>query len=163
MSRSRIALATLAHPQEPVTARAPRRWLVPLVAGLVSLLSPGMPHAQAQNRSAQDVAKRAFASTVLLVLEDTSGQPRSLGSGFFVRDGEVATNLHVVAGGARGFAKIVGQKAKYEIDGITAIDAERDLVVLKLSGARAPKLVFGDSDSAQVGDTVYAVGNLQGP
>jgi hypothetical protein len=135
---------------------------VPLAAGLLSLLVPGWPQAQVQNRSAQDVAKKAFASTVLLVLEDTNGQPRSLGSGFFVRDGEVATNLHVVAGGARGFAKIVGQKAKYEIEGITAIDAERDLVVLKLSGARAPKLVVGDSEGAQVGDTVYAVGNPQG-
>jgi hypothetical protein len=135
---------------------------VPLVVGLLTLLSPGLPRAQVQNRSAQDVAKRAFASTVLLVLEDASGQPRSLGSGFFVREGEVATNLHVVAGGARGFAKIVGQQARYEIEGLTAIDAERDLVVLKLSGARAPKLVLGDSDGAQVGDTVYAVGNPQG-
>jgi hypothetical protein len=67
-----------------------------------------------------------------------------------------------VAGGARGFARIIGQKAKYEIEGITAIDAERDLVVLKLSGARAPKLVLGDSEGVEIGDTVYAVGNPQG-
>jgi hypothetical protein len=68
----------------------------------------------------------------------------------------------VVEGGARGYAKIVGQKAKYEIEGVTAIDAERDLVLLKLAGARAPKLALGSSESAQVGEVVYAVGNPQG-
>jgi len=133
-----------------------------LFAGLFTLLGAGALQAQVHVRSAQDIAKKAFASTVLLVLEDANGQPLSLGSGFFVLDGEVVTNLHVVEDGARGYAKIIGQKTKYDIDGFTAIDAERDLVVLKLSGARAPTLVLGNSGSAQVGETVYAVGNPQG-
>jgi len=46
--------------------------------------------------------------------------------------------------------------------GITAVDPERDLVVLKISGAHAPALALGDSESVQVGETVYAVGNPQG-
>ena len=113
-------------------------------------------------QTAQEIARKAFGSTVLLVMEDANGQPLSLGSGFFVRDGEVASNLHVVEGAARGYAKIIGQKAKYDIEGITAVDPERDLVVLKISGARAEALALGNSESVQVGETVYAVGNPQG-
>jgi S1-C subfamily serine protease len=118
--------------------------------------------AAAQGQSAQEIAKRAFASTVLLVLEDANGQPVSLGSGFFVRDSEIASNLHVIAGAARGYAKLVGQKPKYDIEGITAADAERDLVILRVPGARAPALNLASSNAVQVGETVYAVGNPHG-
>jgi len=113
-------------------------------------------------QTAQEIARKAFGSTVLLVMEDANGQPLSLGSGFFVRNGEVASNLHVVEGAARGYAKIIGQKAKYDIEGIAAVDPDRDLVVLKISGARAGALALGNSESVQVGETVYAVGNPQG-
>ena len=113
-------------------------------------------------QTAQEIARKAFSSTVLLVMEDANGQPLSLGSGFFIRDGEVASNLHVVEGAARGYAKIIGQKTKYDIEGITAVDPERDLVVLKISGARAGAVALGNSESVQVGETVYAVGNPQG-
>jgi S1-C subfamily serine protease len=66
-------------------------------------------------------------------MEDANGQPLSLGSGFFVRDGEIASNLHVIEGASRGYAKLVGKKAKYNIEGIAAVDPKRDLVVLKVS------------------------------
>ena len=95
-------------------------------------------------------------------MEDASGQPLSLGSGFFVRDGEVGSNLHVVEGAASGYAKVVGQKAKREIDGVTAIDPEQNLVVLNISGARASVLALGSSDAVRVGEAVCAVGNPQG-
>jgi len=128
-------------------------WLVALV-----LLGTNVARAQ----TAQEVAKLAFESTVLLVMEDANGQPLSLGSGFFIREGMVASNLHVVEGAARGYAKIIGQEAKYDIEGITAVDAKRDLVILKIPGATAGTLTLGSSGSARVGETVYAVGNPQG-
>ncbi len=138
--------------------RTTTRWVGLLWATVFVLL--GTNAAQAQ--SAQEIAKRAFASTVLLVMEDANGQPLSLGSGFFVRASEVASNVHVVEGAARGYAKIVGQKAKHDIEGITALDSERDLVVLKISGARASTLSLGSSDLVQIGETASAVGNPQG-
>lgn len=110
----------------------------------------------------QQIAKKAFQSVVLLVMEDARGQPVSLGSGFFVRDGEIASNLHVIEKASRGYAKLVGQKNKYDIEGISGIDPDRDLVLLKISGPRTPTLLLGNSDSAQVGDPVYAIGNPQG-
>ncbi|HAF61393.1 MAG TPA: hypothetical protein DCK95_03595 [Anaerolineaceae bacterium] len=126
----------------------------------VLLLCFGAIPAYAQ--TAQEIARKAFTSTVLLVMEDANGQPLSLGSGFFVREGEIASNLHVVEGASRGYAKLVGQKTKHDIQGITAVDPERDLVVLKISASGAPSLSLGSSDAVQVGESVYAVGNPQG-
>lgn len=134
------------------------RWLA--LAGGILLVLSGVVSAHAQ--TAQEIAKSAFRSTVLLVMEDANGQPLSLGSGFFVRDGEIASNLHVIEGAARGYAKPVGQKTKYDVEGITAIDAKRDLVVLKVSSSRSQALSLGNSDAVQVGESVYAVGNPQG-
>ena len=112
--------------------------------------------------TAQQIAQRVFRSTVLLVMEDAGGQPVSLGSGFFVRDGEIASNLHVVEGALRGYAKIVGEKTRYDIEGITGIDTDRDLVLLRVSARGSPPLSLGNSDTVQVGEPVYAVGNPQG-
>lgn len=94
---------------------------------LALLLFLGASAARAQ--TAQEIAKKAFSSTVLVVMEDGNGQPLSLGSGFFVRDGEIASNLHVVEGAARGYAKLVGQKTKYDFEGITAAKKQRGQVL----------------------------------
>src|SRR5262245_27426121 len=66
-------------------------------------------------QTVQEIAKRGFSSTVLLVMQDSKGQNVSLGTGFFVRDGEIASNVHVVEGASRGYAKLVNDKNKYEI------------------------------------------------
>ena len=132
---------------------------LPFMVFLISLLC-GIPPANAQ--TPQQIAKKAFGSTVLLVMEDANGQPISLGSGFFVRKEQIATNLHVVEGAIRGYAKLVGQKTKYDIEGITAIDPQRDLVILKVSAVGLQALSLGDSDAVQVGESVYAVGNPRG-
>ena len=110
----------------------------------------------------QQIAKKAFQSTVLLVMEDANGQPLSLGSGFFVGDGQIATNLHVVEGAARGYAKLVGQETKFKIEGYTAIDEKRDLIILKVTAFGTQAISLGNSDLVEVGQTVYAVGNPRG-
>lgn len=119
-----------------------------------------IPLADAQ--TAQQIAKSAFDSTVLLIMEDANGQPVGLGSGFFVKPQQIATNLHVVEGSASGYAKLVGQKTKYEIVGVSAIDQKRDLAILNVAALGAQVLPLGDSDTVLVGETVYAVGNPHG-
>ncbi len=116
----------------------------------------------AQNQTPRQIAQTAFPSVVLLVMEDLNGQPASLGSGFFVSENIVATNMHVIEGSARGYAKIVGQKPKYDIEGIVGIDNTHDLALLSIKGVKAPKLTIGDSKQMAVGDEVYAVGNPLG-
>ena len=86
-------------------------------------------------------------------------EARSLGSGFIISaDGLIVTNNHVVEGadeilifltdGTRLPAKLVGA------------DTKADLAVLKVdAGHDLPFVEFGDSDSAEVGDWVMAIGN----
>ena len=110
----------------------------------------------------QQIAQKAFRSTVLLVMEDANGQPLSLGSGFFVGEDQIATNLHVVEGATRGYAKLVSKETKFNIEGYTAIDEKRDLIILKVAAFGTQAISLGNSDFAQVGETVYAVGNPRG-
>lgn len=110
----------------------------------------------------RDIAKQAFPSVVMLVMEDDNGQPLSLGSGFFVREDIVSTNLHVVEGAAGGYAKIVGKRKKYDITGYVAIDRKMDLVLLKINDVNAPAVTLGDSSKIAVGDEIFAVGNPKG-
>ena len=108
------------------------------------------------------VAKQVLPSTVLLVMEDSNGQPVSLGSGFFVRKNEIATNLHVVDESESGYIIREGQTKKINIEGMVATDVEHDLVILKVQETNAPTLSLGDSEAVQVGESVYAVGNPNG-
>lgn len=116
----------------------------------------------AKGQTARDIAKKVFPSVVMLVMEDSAGQPLSLGSGFFVRKDIVATNLHVIEGASGGYAKIVGAKPKYDIVGYVAIDEQSDLVLLRIKDANSPVLSLGDSAKVAVGDEIFAVGNPRG-
>jgi len=59
----------------------------------------------------REIAKQVSPSVVLLVMEDANGQPLTMGSGFVVREGVVATSMHVIEGAASGYAKLVDEKA----------------------------------------------------
>ncbi len=85
-----------------------------------------------------------------------------MGSGFVIKDGIVATNLHVVEGASGGHAKLPDRKDKYNISGTVATDADRDIVLLAVEGLKAPALTLGDSKQLAVGDAVYAVGCPRG-
>lgn len=124
----------------------------------VSFCAFSLARAQVGRRIAHD----AFPSVVVLVTEDASGQPRTLGSGFFVRSEVIATNLHVIQGASKGYVKFVGQQAKYEVAGIVGIDRVRDLALLEVTGAKAPSLALGDASEVAAGDEVYVVGNPRG-
>jgi tetratricopeptide (TPR) repeat protein len=118
--------------------------------------------ATAKAQVARAIAQKAFPSVVLLTMESANGEGGYLGSGFFVREGIVATNFHVVKGSSKGFARVLGLKDEYPIAGIVGIDRERDLVLLSVPGAKAPSLPLGDSSQVAVGDEVYVVGNPKG-
>ena len=125
---------------------------------LLMVSQEGLVHGQ----TPQEIARKAFGSVVLLVMQDSNSQPTSLGSGFFVRKGIVATNVHVVGTASGGYAKLVGKGAKFGVEGIVGIDQERDLVLLKVGDVESAYLSLGNSDNVEVGQQVFAVGNPQG-
>ena len=114
-----------------------------------------------QTMSSRDIARVAFKSVVLLQMDDSNGQPLSLGSGFFVSDGIIATNAHVIEGASGGMANLVGDTHTLPILGIVAVDRSADLALLKVASS-APSLALGPSTSPSVGDNVYVVGNPLG-
>lgn len=89
-------------------------------------------------------------------------QPRAVkavGSGFIVdKSGYIVTNAHVVEGMARIAVKL--DSGEEYIARVVGSDDETDLAVLKIDARRdLPFLKFGDSDKAEVGDWVLAIGS----
>jgi serine protease Do len=93
-------------------------------------------------------------------------QPRTerqegLGSGVVVSpDGYILTNNHVVEGAQEVTVETTDNRvfnAK-----VVGTDGPSDLAVLKIEASSLPVLTLGDSDRAQVGDVVLAVGNPLG-
>ena len=110
----------------------------------------------------QEIAQTALGSTVLIVITDTLGRS-SLGSGFVIGEGQIATNAHVIEGVSSGTVKLVGQNTAHAIDSILAIDRAHDLAIIEATSAsRRSALSLGDSDTVQVAQSVYAAGNPQG-
>lgn len=115
-------------------------------------------------QNAIPLAQKALDSTVLLITKDTHNKPLSFGSGFFVGNDLIATNLHVGHGAGKCIAKLFSQEMMYEIEGYTAIDPENDLIILKVKDINesvAP-LNLGNSVSIHIGETIYAIGNPKG-
>jgi Do/DeqQ family serine protease len=83
----------------------------------------------------------------------------ALGSGVIVSaDGIVVSNDHVV-GGADEIRVVLPDRREFAADLILS-DRESDLAVLRLRGGQGlPVLPLADSDQAQVGDLVLAIGN----
>jgi len=91
------------------------------------------------------------------------GQQRSpiqsgSGSGVIIRDdGYIITNNHVIAN-AEQIEVVLNDKRSYEAKLIGA-DPKTDLAVLKISGDQWTPISFSNSDAAQVGQWVLAIGN----
>jgi serine protease Do len=89
--------------------------------------------------------------------------PRTgLGSGVIMtEDGYILTNNHVVEGADK--IMVVTKDAKQEFKAkIVATDPQTDVAVLKVDADNLPAVTFGDSDTLEVGDLVFAVGNPMG-
>lgn len=83
----------------------------------------------------------------------------SLGSGVIVgSDGLVVSNYHVV-GQATEIRVVLSDRREFAAD-VVLTDEESDLAVLQLQDARdLPALSLANSDGAEVGDLVLAIGN----
>ena len=84
------------------------------------------------------------------------------GSGFFIGDGLVATNYHVINGAKSGKVKLANKLNRYDIEGVTATDKDNDLAIIKVNSLNVPPLPLGNSDKVKVGEIIYAVGNPRG-
>jgi serine protease Do len=88
------------------------------------------------------------------------GDRRSFGqgSGFVIsEDGYILTNNHVVQDASRVTVTLAdGREFEAEVIGT---DPRSDVAVIKIDGRNLPKLQMGDSDGAEVGEWVLAIGS----
>ena len=83
--------------------------------------------------SLPDLVRRVKPSVVSVLTYDAKDQPLISGSGFFVRPGEVVTNLHVINGARRvEIHTLEGKGRTYPVAGTLAVDDEADLALLKV-------------------------------
>ena len=83
---------------------------------------------------------------------------KSMGSGVLVSgDGDILTNAHVVSNATKVKVTLPDNREfDAEVDGE---DADRDLALLKIHGARLPAAVLGRSDDLMIGEWSIAIGN----
>jgi putative serine protease PepD len=112
--------------------------------------------------SIADLASRVIPGVVSISV--AAGGDSGTGSGFFLSsDGYVLTNNHVVeAAATRGSITVAISTGKKYTATIVGRDSSYDLAVLKIDVTGAPSLQLGDSDKAQVGDAVIAIGSPLG-
>lgn len=84
------------------------------------------------------------------------------GSGFIVsNDGMIVTNNHVVSDIDARYSAVLDDGQSYVVE-VLARDSKLDIAILKITEPPAqplPFVLFGDSDSLQLGQTVIAIGN----
>jgi serine protease Do len=95
---------------------------------------------------------------------DDSQMRESLGSGFIVDSkGYIITNNHVVDGADKIYVKLStdpNNEDKGRPAHVIGVDKATDLAVIKIeAGSPLPTVKLGDSDAAQVGDWVEAIGS----
>jgi Do/DeqQ family serine protease len=131
-------------------------------APIVKMASPAVVNIYASKVVARRVSPFASDPFFSQFFDFGDAAPRvqnSLGSGVIVRsDGIVVSNYHVV-GDADEIRVVLNDRREFDARVILA-DAAADLAVLQLDSATGlPELMLADSDEAEVGDLVLAIGN----
>ncbi len=127
------------------------------VALLILLVSA----AARAEESLPSLVKRVKPVVVAIATYDANGEALMTGSGFFLKPGQVVTNLHVVRGAARAEIKTLDGKGKvFPVTGTLAVDEEGDLALLNvempLERARVSELATELPDE---GETIFVIGN----
>ena len=107
----------------------------------------------------QDIYKKMIPSVVSITAMGDKGT--STGTGIIMSsDGYIITNYHVVSN-ARQVSVLLSGGEEYVASKVGG-DETSDLMVLKIEAEGLTPAEFGDSDDAQVGDTVVAIGDPLG-
>jgi len=108
-----------------------------------------------------DLVRRVKPAVVAIATYDEKGDALTTGSGFFIRPGQVVTNLHVMRGACRSEVKTLDGKGKvFVVAGTLAVDEEGDLALLSVATPperpRSNELASGLPDE---GEKIFVIGN----
>jgi S1-C subfamily serine protease len=140
--------------------------------GLLLLVTPTFSQTQSQREqparasqeSLPELVRRVKPTVVAIATYDSQGEALMTGSGFFLRPGQVVTNLHVIRGAYRSEIKTLDGKGRvFPVAGTLAVDEEGDLVLLSIAMStdssgrtRASELATALPDE---GEQIVVIGN----
>ena len=107
------------------------------------------------------LVRRVKPSVVSVLTYDAKGEPLISGTGFFIRAGQVITNMHVIRGAHRvEIHTLDGKGRTYPVAGALATDEEADLALLSvdLPAERSRPLTFASSLPDE-GEQIFVIGN----
>lgn len=128
---------------------------------LALILFATLTRSATAQESLPDLIRRVKPSVVSIITYDAKGGALMTGSGFFIRPGEVVTNVHVIEGARRAEIRTLDGKGRtYPVTGALALDEEGDLALLSvdlpLDRIRSLEL---SSTSPEEGESVFVIGN----
>jgi tetratricopeptide (TPR) repeat protein len=111
--------------------------------------------------SLPDLVRRVKPVVVAIATYDSQGEALMTGSGFFLRPGQVVTNLHVIRGAQRCEIKTLDGKGKvFPVAGTVAVDEEGDLALLSVDTlSDRPRASEVASALPDEGETIFVIGN----
>jgi Flp pilus assembly protein TadD len=111
--------------------------------------------------SLPELVRRVKPAVVAIITYDAKGNTLLSGSGFFIRPGQVVTNLHVIEGARRAEVKTLDGKGRiYPVDGVLATDEEGDLAIIGVSvPAERAHAVEVTTTTPEEGEHVFVIGN----
>jgi S1-C subfamily serine protease len=125
--------------------------------GVIAYLS----QATLAQESLPELVRRVKPAIVAIVTYDAKGEALTTGSGFFIRPGQVVTNLHVIRGATRTDVKTLDGKGRvYEVAGLLAVDEEGDLALMRVNmSMERPRSSELAVTLPEEGETVFVIGN----
>ncbi len=108
--------------------------------------------------TAEEVYEKCSKATVEIISK-VSEDKYNLGSGFFLDNGTVATNFHVIAGADR-IQIITYDKTVYEVNQVLGYDENIDLAMLKIDSEN--ESLTENQEGITVGEDVYILGSPLG-
>ena len=148
----------------PEESQAPEATAVPSpIANTGAVIGTGkqltITETNGQELSLQEIYKKTIPSVVSIIVTSSSGT--STGTGIIMTaDGYIITNYHV-AGSSQQITVLLHNDEEY-IAQVVGGDETSDLMVLKVAAEDLTPAEFGDSTTAEVGDTVVAIGDPLG-
>lgn len=126
-----------------------------IIAGCFILVLPSQVYALTPDQ----VFDKVKDSVVVVKTLDAQGNVRSQGSGVLLPSLLIATNCHVVNGGA---SYQIGQGKELVPATLFAEDVDKDICLLNAKGYSGKPTQLGNTENLKVGAPVYAVGAPQG-
>ena len=116
---------------------------------------------KASPQDAEQIYKKVTDAVVTVYAYDSYQKILTQGSGVVLNDkGWIVTNYHVYNGSDKMVVRHNGKIVAYTA--IIGVDADKDILILKIADHTFPSIAIGNSDLLNVGQKIYAIGSPMG-